>query len=204
MAKKDFRKVAQEQPRYPKPSVLTPSALGKLGLAALGGLLLGGATGIPQACAEEAKSADSAKSAGVKPGQGGAKKGKPAKGAAETKAVPREPRFMPNGGKPAHRMVEVGDSPAPSDKKAPPAKPDHAKHAGKNGTGTDTSTDTAVPIRPRGVIRAARMEEESPPPGERDSTAGKTDVKKEPEFLPPPGAPPLPRNPEPPTPKKSK
>lgn len=209
MAKKNFRAVSQEQPRYPKASELTPSSLGKLGLAALGGLLLGGTPGMPRAQAEEAKGADSAKSVRAKPSRSGTR-GKPAKDVTGTSAPNQGPRFMPNGGKPAPRIVEV-DSPAPEGADQKVVKPKQAKNNQKAGTatGTGTSTDTG-PVPPPllgGAPPAARMpaEEKVPPASKGESTATKTDSKKQPEFLPPPGVPPLPRNPEPvPASKKSK
>jgi hypothetical protein len=126
MSKKNFRAVSHQRPRYPKPSELTQSSLGKLGLAALGGILLGGT---PQAHAEESKEAEAAKPVRSKSGPSGAKKGKPDK-TVGTDAP--EPRFMPNGGKPAPRIVEVGE-PAPNS----------ASHGGQ-GSGTATSTSTSV------------------------------------------------------------
>jgi hypothetical protein len=226
MSKKNFRAVAHTKPRYPKPSELTQSSLGKLGLAALGGILLGGT---PLAHAEEAKGGEGAKSARSKSSPSGAKKGKPDK-AAGTDAP--TPRFMPNGGKPAPRIVEVA-TPAPnatstatstSTDVAPPerfplaGKPMNprmheeekvpqkgaAKGSHKKGIKTDTSTDAAPPIPPRGALRAARIDEETPSTGEDKGTANKTETKTEPVVMPPPGVPPLPRNPEPTAPKKSK
>jgi hypothetical protein len=212
MAKKDFRPVSHKAPRHPKPSELTRSSLRKLGLAALGGLLMGGAPGIPSAHAEETKREDRAKSARTRPHQGGAKQGKPTKDADDLTTAPRTPRFMPNGGKPAPRWVEVGDAPAPArnENKTPPARSDGSKQGSKKkgaATSTQMSTDTAPVPPPRlgGEPPAARMpaEEKSPPAGE--GTAGKTDTKKQPEVLPTGGVPPMPRNPEPvPAPKKSK
>jgi hypothetical protein len=210
MAKKDFRPVSHMAPRHPKPSELTRSSLRKLGLAALGGLLLSGTPGISSAHAEETKREDRAKSTRTRPQQGGAKKSKPAKEADDSKTPSRSPRFMPNGGIPAPRWVEVGDAPTPAhnDDKTPAARVDGSKKKGA-ATGTQTSTDT-VPVPPPrlgGEPPAARMpvEEKSPPAGKGEGTASKTDTKKQPEFLPPPGVPPMPRNPEPvPAPKKSK
>jgi hypothetical protein len=214
MAKKDFRPVSQTPPRHPKPSELTQSSLRKLGFAALGGFLLGGAPEIPRAHAEGTKSEDSAKTTRARPHQGGAKKGKPAKDVDDAKGPPRTPRFMPNGGKPAPRWVEVGDVPAPARNgdKPPPKRPGQPPQGSKKdgaATGTNTSADP-VPVPPPrlgGEPPAARMpeDEKAAPARKGEGTAGKTDTKKQPEFLPPPGAPPMPRNPEPvPAPKKSK
>jgi hypothetical protein len=204
MSKKNFRAVSQEKPRYPKPSQLTQSSLRKLGLAALGGLLLSGTAGISRAQAEEAKSADSAKSVRSKPSRSGMKKGKPAKDVTGTSAPHQEPRFMPNGGKPAPRIVEVGDS---TDEKATPPKPGQLKGKQKAGTGTSTDSGPVPPPLLGGAPRPARMpvEEKSPPASKGEGTAGKTDREEQPEVLPTAGVPPLPRNPEPaPAPKKSK
>lgn len=197
MAKKEFRAFSQKQPCYPKASELTSSSLRKLGLAALGGILLGGTPGVSRTEAEEAKPAR------TKPAQGGAKKAKPAKDATGTSAPNREPRFMPNGGKPAPRIVEVDVSPAETDGR----KPSQQKDGGKAGTTTGTTTAPTAPLPPPGEPPAARMpkDEKSPPASKREGTAAKTDSKKQPEVLPTAGVPPLPRNPEPvPAPKKSK
>jgi hypothetical protein len=55
MAKKTFRPVGSDKPRYPRPDDLKGRSLRKLGLVAVGSLLLGTVTTIPEAHAEETK-----------------------------------------------------------------------------------------------------------------------------------------------------
>ena len=159
MSKKDFRAVSHKNPRYPKASELTQSSLGKLGLAALGGLLLGGTAEIPQAHAEDAKKAEGAKAVQSK-SQGG-QKSKPGKKATDPSAPVIEPRFMPNGGKAAPRFIDLGD-PA-----AAPNVPKQGSEKSGATTGTTTSTGTTPPERfpLAGKPMPPRMrEEEKVPP----------------------------------------
>jgi len=169
MAKKTFRPVGSDKPRYPRPDELKSRSLRDLGLVAVGSLLLGVAAGIPLVQAEEAKVDSSAKSPKVLGGM------RPARHTNADKPVLKSKSLKTTS---KGRKLEK-KKPAPSAAKAKPAPDSEIFPPG-----------LMPPPRHPDPVPSPKKQTPTPKPGPQ-SDAG---VPTEPQRIPTRGKPALPRN----------